>query len=429
MLNTSAEIHDSLAPADAAGAPRDARAAAPPSSRPARMPALDGIRGFAVLWVMLYHFLHGADHHNLLLHAVFRFVHFGAWGVDLFFVLSGFLITGILYDAKNSANYFSSFYARRALRIFPLYYGVLTACFIVFPLLHAFTPEQQSLANRQVYLWSYTSNLAMVAHNAPLFDAGGLKLLHFWSLAIEEQFYLVWPLVVLALGRRALLKTCGGLILVAIAARLLMHHLGVVASVASFFTLCRVDALAIGAGAALLARGDGGLRRWLGAARTLTGACGLIVAAVILSKTIEHTLGDAVIPVRLILFAAVMVLSVAGAGAAQSIFSASALRFLGKYSYALYVFHYMMLPLFNRYLNEYRLARVLHSFAAGMGVRLIGCLAASILVALLSWHLYEMHFLKLKRLFERRDARPARGMAAPPPGIGHDENVEALPGI
>jgi peptidoglycan/LPS O-acetylase OafA/YrhL len=420
MFNTSAELPHDPAPSGLANAPR-----------PARMPALDGIRGFAVLWVMLYHFLHGADHHNPLLHAVFRFVHFGNWGVDLFFVLSGFLITGILYDAKNSANYFSSFYARRALRIFPLYYGVLAACFIVFPLSHSFTPEQQSLANKQVYLWSYTSNLAMVASNAPLFDAGGLKLLHFWSLAIEEQFYLVWPLIVLALGRRALLKTCGALIVVAIASRLMMHHLGVKESVASFFTLCRVDALAIGAGAALLARGEGGLRRWLPAARVLVVACGLFVAGVSLSNTDERALGEADIPARLMLFAAIMVLSVAGAGAAQTIFSASALRFLGKYSYALYVFHYMMMPLFNRYLNEYRLARVLHSFAAGMGVRIIGCLAASIFVALLSWHLYEVHFLKLKRLFERREARPARAAVIPPApsGVVHDEDIEALPGI
>jgi len=67
--------------------------------------------GFAVLWVMLYHFVHGAEHHNHLLQAVFRFLHFGDWGVDLFFVLSGFLITGILFDAKGSANYSSSFYA------------------------------------------------------------------------------------------------------------------------------------------------------------------------------------------------------------------------------------------------------------------------------------------------------------------------------
>src|SRR5436190_1694824 len=115
--------------------PGDGRAGAGAGGETERIGALDGLRGFAVLWVMLHHF-------------------------------------------------------------------VLMLVFVLLPLVHTFTPEQRVMAHRQVWLWTYTGNLAMVAYNAPIYDAGGLKLLHFWSLAIEEQFYLVWPAVVLLLSRK-----------------------------------------------------------------------------------------------------------------------------------------------------------------------------------------------------------------------------------
>jgi peptidoglycan/LPS O-acetylase OafA/YrhL len=222
------------------------------------------------------------------------------------------------------------------------------------------------------------------------------------------------------------------LIIVAIASRLIVRNMGIAPSVAMFFTLCRVDGLAIGAAAALLARSPGGLARWLPAARGIAAVCGLFVTAVILSKLFESRVWPLIAPMRLMLFAAVLVLSVAAGGAVSAVFSSRVLRFLGKYSYGLYVFHYMMMPLFNRYADEGRLAKTFGSFAVGMAARVIICLTASIVVALLSWHLYEMHFLKLKRLFARRDAKqltPATVLA--PSGIAHDEIVDAetAPGI
>src|SRR3954465_7692198 len=100
------------------------------------VPALDGVRGLAILVVMVGHLTLGWNPNYRFEYALQALVQTGWWGVDLFFVLSGFLITGILLDAKGSSHYFRNFYVRRVLRIFPLYYGFLFAFFILAPLLH-----------------------------------------------------------------------------------------------------------------------------------------------------------------------------------------------------------------------------------------------------------------------------------------------------
>src|SRR5688572_9977607 len=97
------------------------------------IPALDGIRGLAILLVTIYRF--AGTHDGGTPRWLLPVLEFGTHGVDLFFVLSGFLITGILFDAKGEAHYFRNFYARRTLRIFPLYYGTLALVLIGLPLL------------------------------------------------------------------------------------------------------------------------------------------------------------------------------------------------------------------------------------------------------------------------------------------------------
>ena len=99
------------------------------------MPVLDGIRGTAILAVLLFHFIAPENRNGLANAAVSWVFSYGALGVDLFFVLSGFLITGILYDSRTDAHYFRNFYMRRLLRIFPLYYGVLVIIFLGMPLI------------------------------------------------------------------------------------------------------------------------------------------------------------------------------------------------------------------------------------------------------------------------------------------------------
>src|ERR1700741_4392574 len=153
---------------------------------PRKIPQLDAIRGIAIL-VVVVHNLHGLDFPPLSL-----VTNYGWMGVDLFFVLSGFLITGILLDTKLSEHYFRNFYARRGLRIWPLYYAVLLFMFVVVPLLRP--QDTAELFQRSSPWWSYPLFLQNFLVNAPALAVGPLGVS--WSLAVEELFYLVWPFFV-----------------------------------------------------------------------------------------------------------------------------------------------------------------------------------------------------------------------------------------
>jgi len=164
------------------------------------IPELDGLRGIAILLVLVWHFtgmLVDPDQGNVQ-YLAWRYLIFGQSGVDLFFVLSGFLIIGILVDNRGSPNYFKTFYIRRALRILPPYLilvGGFWSCVIV----------GLPYFDRQIPLWSlltFTQNWVMASLNS----YGGMSIAATWSLAIEEQFYLFAPALVLLLPSRLLPK-------------------------------------------------------------------------------------------------------------------------------------------------------------------------------------------------------------------------------
>ena len=155
------------------------------------IPILDGIRAYAVLLVCLVHFfqvdeagLYEANKYLGIL--LFKVSQLGLRGVELFFILSGFLITGILMETKKSPRYFTTFYARRFLRIFPLYYFVLFVAFYIVPNFIAVDEAGQQVISKQVWLWTYTSNISWLwgqggwdaSLNFPHFG-------HFWSLCVE----------------------------------------------------------------------------------------------------------------------------------------------------------------------------------------------------------------------------------------------------
>jgi peptidoglycan/LPS O-acetylase OafA/YrhL len=163
------------------------------------LPALDGVRGLAVLGVMLFHFVGIMPPSNWGARAIVHVVGFGAYGVELFFVLSGFLITGILCDTRNGPHFFRNFYMRRFLRIFPLYYGVLALVFFVapqIPLLRG--PTLDYLVHHEAWAWLYAVNIYIAKDG----DWSFSYLNHFWSLGVEEHFYFFWPAVVFVLARR-----------------------------------------------------------------------------------------------------------------------------------------------------------------------------------------------------------------------------------
>jgi peptidoglycan/LPS O-acetylase OafA/YrhL len=228
-----------------------------------RIPELDGLRGLAILLVVSVHYLYDPDANLPLgLHFLQNFFVLGWTGVDLFFVLSGFLIGGILLDVRSSPNYFKTFYIRRFFRIVPLYYAWIFC--LIGVLLLTGTPLQTQSSQPGVN-WSLWGHLLFLQNwwliHQPHLAVWWLGVT--WTLAIEEQFYLVAPFVVRFLSRRRLITLLSVVILAApclrIILRLLMHR-PVLANYR--WTPFRADALALGMLAAVLWR-DPEFRSWL----------------------------------------------------------------------------------------------------------------------------------------------------------------------
>ena len=377
----------------------------PTEFHPARrhVPALDGVRGLAILAVMAFHFtlrMPDVTFGDRLTHRVLG----AGWaGVDLFFVLSGLLITTVLLDAKGAPHYYRTFYGRRALRIFPLYYGFLAAYFLLV-VRQGTTGNDHYLWHEQGWWWSYLDNwwLAFVRRTEP---PNYLWTGPFWSLAVEEQFYLVWPTLVLLFTRRRLAVLCGAIIIGAPLFRLWLqaHHAAPIASYA--LTPARLDSLAVGA---LLAIVLADHRLAHVGSRIFIGL-GVMAAAITVSVFHAHGLwtygGWEEGPGYTIIAIAWGGLVAAGATAARGTIAARVLgarwlRALGKYSYAMYVFHVPIWahvrPLVfpgNRVPTVVG-SHILPSLALGL---LCGLLTFA--AAFASWHLYEKQFLKLKRYF------------------------------
>src|ERR1700680_4638693 len=217
-----------------------------------RLASLDGIRGLAILSVIAFHTLivTGAAGAGF---ALWRMVQYSCWaGVDLFFVLSGFLITGILLDSRECNGYFRNFYARRTLRIMPLYYAVLVVAILVVPRVIGFSrlPAMYSrLLDNQMWLWTYLQNYMQSRGTHQLPGLG-----HFWSLAVEEQFYWFWPLVIYFVSRRNLFRLCVAVCGIEPILRWSLLFFGYSTWAIRQYTFTRVDTLLYGAIAALAFR-------------------------------------------------------------------------------------------------------------------------------------------------------------------------------
>jgi peptidoglycan/LPS O-acetylase OafA/YrhL len=379
-------------------------------------PALDGLRGIAILSVMAFHFLlfSGIEPRGRLERILFSGGEAGWFGVDLFFVLSGFLITGILFDTRNRPGSAKTFYWRRALRIFPLYYGFLAMRFFVLPRLTSASPAQRIPFESQLWQWSYLSNVQITLRG---WEGLPYDLQHFWSLAIEEQFYLVWPWLVFSLSRRALLQICAGMMIGALVLRAVLVGRGF--GIAGYvLTPARMDPLAVGAALALIwrePRDRAIAARW---SRPVVVVAGLALALMfVLRKGLraqDPVVGTFGFSLLAVFFGALLFIGLTASptGRARRTLSAAPLRFFGKYSYALYVFHQPV---------------VLRLAAAGLAALLIPkvggglpgavcfaavALAVSLVAALASWNLWEKYFLRLKN---RLAVLPADG-AVPPAG-------------
>jgi peptidoglycan/LPS O-acetylase OafA/YrhL len=380
------------------------------------VPALDGVRGLAILLVLIVHFQSFSHESwtggNFIDRAVLRVANVGWIGVDLFFVLSGFLITGIVYDARNGDGYFRNFYARRALRIWPLYYGLLVIVFIVFPLIPR-AGLDASLGD-QIWYWFYLQNWRPALQPGLVENFFHSATSHFWSLAIEEQFYLVWPAVVLLLSRRKLMLVCAATVAFSFAFRCALRAGGADPELAFRWTPARMDTLAVGALLALAARSPVDWERVLRWRLPVGLAAAALVGVLFVGgrglNTDDLGVQTAGYTALAMMFGALLVSVVtAGSGAPlKRFFVHNLMTTLGRYSYGLYVVH-LPICVFLRWrvdergglplLGGMQLPATIAFFAVAG--------AASFAIAWLSYNLYERRFLQLKSRFYGSARPPA----------------------
>jgi len=344
-----------------------------------RLPQLDGIRGIAILLVIFHN--ETVKYPFLYLDRVFAH---GWMGVDLFFVLSGFLITGILLNTRNSDGYFRNFYARRCLRIWPLYYCSLLLMFVIIPIVYP--AEGAAIFERSSPWWSFPLYLQNFLVPVPAQATGLLGVT--WSLAIEEQFYLVWPLVVRFCSTAALRRIAITVVCLSPVLRILLASQGV-----NLYsnTFSRLDGLMAGAALAIIVRSpDFVPGKFVGKAWM---ALGITAPLALLTATLD---------VRWIVY------SISAAASASLVYLSlysdqqwlrrllrnRFLVYTGTISYGLYLLHKI----------PFNIGQILHldQYPALAGAVL---LAACYAIAALSWNFLERPFLKFKRFFEAKPAR------------------------
>lgn len=363
------------------------------------VPVLDGVRGLAIFLLLMHQFVLRSQVTSKPVRIFEDLLQIGWIGVQLFFVLSGFLITGILLDTKEREGYFRAFYVRRVLRIFPLYYLFLITVSIVLPHLFA-VPAILRVEPRQMGVyWVYLSNW---------FPGGPNVLGHCWSLAVEEQFYIVWPLVVRVTGARSLLRGCLALAAGSLALRIGLWLEGADPEFIYENTLTRMDALVLGAAGAVLVRSPEAmafLRPRLGRALALAAAALAVLAAKTgLPRTtaLTQTLGYSLLSITFTLLILTAVLQQAsGQGRIARALSSRPLRTLGTYSYGIYI---LQLPV-HLFVSRVLLADVVafrsdERYLVVQSAYTVGMLGVLLSLAWLSYHLFEKRFLALKRYFQ-----------------------------
>ncbi|MGB8012918.1 MAG: acyltransferase [Terriglobales bacterium] len=373
-------------------------AAAPATSLVrASMPELDTIRGIAILLVLFFHGfglrygLRGlSGFPKLLVAATLP----GWMGVNLFFVLSGFLITGILLDSKSRPNYFRVFYIRRALRILPLYYGVLLLLAVL---------TRTGWVNRHAS-WAYLGLSAIYLSNVTELFGVPSQYTVLWSLAVEEHFYLLWPAAIRVLSRYQVVVAGAVICVVCPCLRAFYSIAGYNAD--ARYTWLVADGLAAGAVLAALARGPWGTRAGMGRVTAILFATSLLMFGIGYPFGIfqgSRFLGITLRETALNLFFAGTVASalLLGTSRWRAIVNRPVLQFFGEISYGVYLIHMLVFDF-----EDYLVGRFFPRLSAAGGhfglMVLLFCIAAcfTIAVAYFSRWYFEEPFLRMKRRFE-----------------------------
>jgi peptidoglycan/LPS O-acetylase OafA/YrhL len=349
------------------------------------VPSLDGIRGTAIIFVLLFHCYPYLS--------VFKF---GWTGVDLFFVLSGFLISGILIDTVNDEHYYKNFILKRVLRIFPLYYLSLVIFLFLIP---AFSPFISSILQldyaslHQLWYWLYGSNWLLSLKDGWMHGAG---INHFWSLSIEEQFYLFWPLLIALFRKKSFLTLCLSTIVLSMMVRIVLFFCNVSHPALYMLTITRADALALGGCIAVMIRNEAGIRVLSRIAPYMFFGMLLIIAVGVylfgsinpytnFFSSIGYTFVD-------MMYASLIVLGLSDFLFFRKLLSTSVLRFFGKYSYSMYIFHHPVVIICFGLSGQL--------LPGGIWTRLLVStlsILITILISLLTWNAFEAKFLRLKK--------------------------------
>ena len=372
--------------------------------------ALDGLRGVAILLVFIFHYGGGLRSANPAVRALGYLTETGWTGVILFFALSGFLITGSLWDSRDERDVLRNFYARRVLRIFPLYYAVVLIALV------ASVARGNRLAELSpVLLYAgFLQNLPGLVTTA-LQPVSPLPLFHLWSLAVEEQFYLLWPALVLFSGSRSRAFNLSLWIVALSEIFRILTHLPIVpaefAATLDPFLLTHAGTLALGAALAFAMRGPQieFVERW--AATAFWSGLALYLLASWRSGTFylalypQFTIGllgvgiasTAIIPLAM------------RTGYLRTILSSPPLRFLGRISYGFYVLHIFIEPMIDVLGGSVAHAT---SGARYQLARFVIAFPLTVLLATLSYYFFELPILRYKRRFPMRSPLPQTAATA-----------------
>lgn len=351
-----------------------------------RIRSLDGLRAIAIVLVML--------HHSPAMKAHFGAPRYGWIGVDLFFVLSGYLITGILVEARGGPNYYRNFYARRALRIWPLYFAVLIAITVVMPrVVHS---EHLSVGLAPWYYFLLLQNLFFTRPLLPFLSPT-------WSLAVEEQFYLIWPFVISLISRTNLVRLCVFGLLASPMLRLGVLMAGGSGDINYGFTFTHMDGLLAGALVALTPA------ERIALPRVRAAAIGALLLAVVVFFAEDHRLSnirDSVIVVSALAvgFGSLLVITLhseSKGGRLARVLSWRPFTYVGQVSYCLYLTHELVQVIAEKSGVGVAVA-ALPTGVVRLSSGLLLESAACLVVASVSWYGFESPILRLKRFFESK---------------------------
>jgi peptidoglycan/LPS O-acetylase OafA/YrhL len=369
-----------------------------PSLRPlinssARIPELDGLRGVAILLVLFYHAVFEMRPSSKLLSLAVVSGRLTWSGVDLFFVLSGFLIGGILLDVRTSPRYFRTFYFRRAYRILPIYFAMVGVFSVRY--FHGAGPLGNFSHSDIPWLsyFTFTQNFWMAALGT--FGAGAMAVT--WSLAVEEQFYLTAPLIVRKISREKLVWVLLAVIGIAPVLRTALYFAFKNGGTAGYALMpCRADALSLGILVALAGRTP----RWwnfiLTKRAALKWVAWMLFAALVVLTPLGTPLGGPMVTigysVLAFFYTAMLLITVTGAsGLIQRVLRHRMLMRLGGVSYFTYLFHLPLMEAMRRVIG-------LRFVYASEATQFIGAWAGifvTLVLAAISWKYFEKPLLRI----------------------------------